>query len=252
MTVTGMSAAILYVLVFGASIDYALLIVARYREELRRHDRRHPAMAEALRRAGPAIMISALVLGACGCAASNPTRPASEPPTWSFAAHRVQLSPLDPERQAVELRTGLEELFGQDVFVGVRVTRSRLRGDPGFTQAAVDALCRNSDALTTLIGPGLRQRKGAGIPPALGIAAGRTGRVRPRGQPARPGREGRRPRPARRPSRADSAAALFRVAVRRSRRTRRKGAFMARHDTDQAPRPPAHAVTEPGQRLLTS
>jgi len=97
-------------------------------------------------------LISALVLGACGCAASNPTRPASEPPTRSFAAHRVQLSPLDPERQAVELRTGLEELFGQDVFVGVRVTRSRLRGDPDFTQAAVDALSRNSDALTSLIG----------------------------------------------------------------------------------------------------
>jgi len=39
--------------------DYALLIVARYREELRRHDRRHPAMATALRRAGPAIIASA-------------------------------------------------------------------------------------------------------------------------------------------------------------------------------------------------
>ncbi len=53
------SAAILDVLVFGASTDYALLIVARYREELRRHDRRHAAMATALRRAGPAIIASA-------------------------------------------------------------------------------------------------------------------------------------------------------------------------------------------------
>jgi RND superfamily putative drug exporter len=58
LTVNGLSAGILYVLVFGASTDYALLIVARYREELRRHDRRHPAMAEALRRAGPAIIAS--------------------------------------------------------------------------------------------------------------------------------------------------------------------------------------------------
>jgi putative drug exporter of the RND superfamily len=58
MTVNAMSVGILYVLVFGASTDYALLIVARYREELRRHDRRHPAMAEALRRAGPAIIAS--------------------------------------------------------------------------------------------------------------------------------------------------------------------------------------------------
>ena len=58
LTVTGLSGGILEVLVFGASTDYALLIVARYREELRRHDRRHPAMAEALRRAGPAIIAS--------------------------------------------------------------------------------------------------------------------------------------------------------------------------------------------------
>ena len=58
LTVNAFSVGILYVLVFGASTDYALLIVARYREELRRHDRRHPAMAEALRRAGPAIIAS--------------------------------------------------------------------------------------------------------------------------------------------------------------------------------------------------
>jgi len=64
----------------------------------------------------------------------------------------MQMSSNAPKQQTVELRTGLEELFGQDVFVGVRVTRSRLRGDPDFTQAAVDALSRNSDDLTTLLG----------------------------------------------------------------------------------------------------
>jgi RND superfamily putative drug exporter len=58
LTVNAQSAGILLVLVFGASTDYALLIVARYREELRRHDRRHAAMAEAQRRAGPAIIAS--------------------------------------------------------------------------------------------------------------------------------------------------------------------------------------------------
>jgi hypothetical protein len=36
--------------------------------------------------------------------------------------------------------------------VGIRVTRSRLRGDPDFTQAAVSALSRNSDDLTKLFG----------------------------------------------------------------------------------------------------
>ncbi|MBA3266567.1 MAG: MMPL family transporter, partial [Nocardioidaceae bacterium] len=59
LTVNAQSAGILTVLVFGAGTDYALLLVARYREELRRHDDRHEAMAEALHRAGPAIIASA-------------------------------------------------------------------------------------------------------------------------------------------------------------------------------------------------
>ena len=59
LTVNAQSAGILDVLVFGASTDYALLLTARYREELRRHEDRHEAMAIALRRAGPAIIASA-------------------------------------------------------------------------------------------------------------------------------------------------------------------------------------------------
>ena len=59
LTVSGQSAGILVVLVLGASTDYALLLVARYREELRGHSDRHEAMAAALRRAGPAIVASA-------------------------------------------------------------------------------------------------------------------------------------------------------------------------------------------------
>jgi len=59
LTVNAQSAGILYVLVFGAGTDYALLLTARYREELRRHEDRHEAMALALRRAGPAIIASA-------------------------------------------------------------------------------------------------------------------------------------------------------------------------------------------------
>ena len=46
-------------LVIGAGTDYALLLVARYREELRRHEDRHEAMAFALHRAAPAIIASA-------------------------------------------------------------------------------------------------------------------------------------------------------------------------------------------------
>ncbi len=59
LTVNGQSGGILVVLVLGAGTDYALLLVARYREELRRHADRHEAMAVALHRAGPAIVASA-------------------------------------------------------------------------------------------------------------------------------------------------------------------------------------------------
>jgi RND superfamily putative drug exporter len=59
LTVNAQSAGILDVLVFGAGTDYALLLTARYREELRRHEDRHAAMKVALRRAGPAIVASA-------------------------------------------------------------------------------------------------------------------------------------------------------------------------------------------------
>ena len=58
LIVNAQSAGILTVLVFGAGTDYALLLVARYREELRRHHDRHEAMAVALHRAGPAIIAS--------------------------------------------------------------------------------------------------------------------------------------------------------------------------------------------------
>jgi RND superfamily putative drug exporter len=58
LTVNAQSAGILTVLVFGAGTDYALLLVARYREELRRHQDKHEAMAFALHRSGPAIIAS--------------------------------------------------------------------------------------------------------------------------------------------------------------------------------------------------
>jgi putative drug exporter of the RND superfamily len=49
---------ILSVLVFGAGTNYALLLIARYRDELREHEDRRDAMERALRAAGPAIIAS--------------------------------------------------------------------------------------------------------------------------------------------------------------------------------------------------
>ena len=62
VTVNGQSGGILPVLVFGAGTDYALLLVSRYREELRRHEDKHEAMRVALRSAGPAILASGLTV----------------------------------------------------------------------------------------------------------------------------------------------------------------------------------------------
>jgi putative drug exporter of the RND superfamily len=62
VTINGQSSSIMSVLVLGAGTDYALLLVARYREELHRSADKHEAMRTALGSAGPAIFASALTV----------------------------------------------------------------------------------------------------------------------------------------------------------------------------------------------
>ncbi|MFE7656056.1 MMPL family transporter [Streptomyces bottropensis] len=57
-TVSGQSTGIMTILVFGVGTDYALLLIARYREELRRIERPYDAMRAALRGCGPAVLAS--------------------------------------------------------------------------------------------------------------------------------------------------------------------------------------------------
>lgn len=61
-TVSSNSTQILVVLMFGLGTDYCLLLLSRYREELRRHEDKHDAMGRAIRRAGPAIFASGLTV----------------------------------------------------------------------------------------------------------------------------------------------------------------------------------------------
>ena len=59
MNIDASTTGIVDVLVFGAGTNYALLLIARYREELRRNADRREAMRRALGSAGPAIAASA-------------------------------------------------------------------------------------------------------------------------------------------------------------------------------------------------
>ncbi len=62
VTINGQSSSIMSVLVLGAGTDYALLLVARYREELHKTADKYAAMRTALESAGPAIFASALTV----------------------------------------------------------------------------------------------------------------------------------------------------------------------------------------------
>lgn len=68
LTVSTLSSSILIVLVFGAASDYALLLIHRYRAELRDHATCEDAMAAALRATLPTLVASAgTVTGAMLC-----------------------------------------------------------------------------------------------------------------------------------------------------------------------------------------
>jgi RND superfamily putative drug exporter len=60
--VSGQTTAILIVLMFGAGTDYCLLIVARFRDELRRTQDVGEAMAAATERTGPAILSAGAIV----------------------------------------------------------------------------------------------------------------------------------------------------------------------------------------------
>lgn len=65
LTLNGQSQGILFILVVGAATDYSLLLVSRYREELRRHHSKYDAMRATLKGTYEAILASGgtVVLG---------------------------------------------------------------------------------------------------------------------------------------------------------------------------------------------
>ncbi|GAA2675532.1 MMPL family transporter [Actinoplanes palleronii] len=68
LVINSQNSALLTILVFGVGTDYALLLIARYREALHQHENVRVAMLHALRGAAPAIVASAAtVIGGLLC-----------------------------------------------------------------------------------------------------------------------------------------------------------------------------------------
>jgi RND superfamily putative drug exporter len=100
LVVSGTGSFLLTILVFGVGTDYALLLISRYREELRRHADRHDAMAVALRRTVPSVATSAatVILAAMTllAAAMNSTRGLGAVAAVAVAASLLVMTTLLP------------------------------------------------------------------------------------------------------------------------------------------------------------
>ncbi len=83
--VDGSTTGITSVLVFGAGTNYALLLIARYREELRRHEDRFVAMRAAWRQAAPAILASSGTVTLALLTLSFADTPSNRALGWSAA-----------------------------------------------------------------------------------------------------------------------------------------------------------------------
>ncbi|MBA3748693.1 MAG: MMPL family transporter [Solirubrobacterales bacterium] len=132
VTINGQTSSILSILVLGAGTDYALLLVARYREELRRHADKHEAMALALKTAGPAIFASGLtVIAALLCL------------TLAKVNGTSGLGPIGALGIAVAMVAMLTLLPALLVIVGRRVFWPFIpRHDPAHTSAATAGVWR--------------------------------------------------------------------------------------------------------------
>lgn len=83
--IDGSTSGITSVLVFGAGTNYALLLIARYREELRLHEDRYAAMRAAWRRAAPAILASSITVMLALLTLSFADTPSNRALGWSAA-----------------------------------------------------------------------------------------------------------------------------------------------------------------------
>ena len=148
LTVNGQSQGILSILVIGAGTDYALLLVARYREELRRHEDRHEAMAFALHRAAPAILASAatVVVGMLCLAVRRPElhrRPRAGRSPWASRVTFLVMVTLLPGAPG-DLRT--LDLLAEAARPSAPPSRRSPASGPGWASGSRCARARSGSA----------------------------------------------------------------------------------------------------------
>jgi RND superfamily putative drug exporter len=162
----GQSQGILTVLVFGAGTDYALLLIARYREELHRHERPAAAMAVALRGAAPAIVASGgTVIASLLClllSGLNSNRGLGPVAAVGIAVTLVVMLTLLPALLVLGGRWAFWPLVPRD---GTPVPEGRLWGR---VAGVIGRRARTTWVLTTIallaLGAGLTQLNTSGLP----------------------------------------------------------------------------------------
>ncbi len=163
-TVSSNSTGIIVVLMFGVGTDYCLLLVSRYREELRRLEDKHDAMQRAVRRAGPAILASGLTVTLAMLvlvfAQSGNTK--SLGPVAAIAVFSAMLAGLT-------LLPALLTIFGRR---GFWPRRSIVAYDPAHAERAHSGLWRRfGDRVLHRPGPALAVTAGVFLLGALGLIA---------------------------------------------------------------------------------
>jgi putative drug exporter of the RND superfamily len=163
-TVSSNGTTILIVLMFGVGTDYCLLLVSRYREELRRIEGKHEAMQRALRRTGPTIFASGLTVSLAML-------------TLALADARLTstLGPVAAIGVACGMVAGLTLLpalltiFGR---VGFWPRRSTVEYDPNHPETARQGIWRRvGDRVLQRPGPALAVTGIAFVAGALGLLA---------------------------------------------------------------------------------
>ena len=149
VTINGQTGGILPVLVFGAGTDYALLLVSRYREELRRHEDKHEAMRDraaerrARRSSPPALTVIAALL-TLSLAEVNSTAGLGPVGAMGIALAMISMLTVLPAllaicgrarsgrpawtRSRTPAQAGVDETHGFWRRVGDRVARAAARG----------------------------------------------------------------------------------------------------------------------------